>query len=224
MPYYGRNFDILGFRDDEIHFCVGEVDLSASAGSGLDVLKCMKIIAHRFTKELTSSHGIRAEIEVTDQLTSPMIDSILDVLDRFPGLRALHVIQNCGPAPLLTLIGRLGRPKVLGDRVAWYLPNLEAISVNVQYLPLSGLNEVCWERRQAAAVMGCPKEIRELRVLPLNTLLGEECRLHVDYKTGWGLDTLQDALGRGQLFCGSEPWRRHVNGDGPKSTSSLLLW
>ncbi|KAG9023423.1 hypothetical protein FS837_005816 [Tulasnella sp. UAMH 9824] len=212
--YYGQNFDILEFQNDGIHFCVGKVDLSASTGSELDGLECMETVARRFAEELTSSQGIQAGIEVPDRLTSPMIDLIFDQLDRFPGVRALHMIQCSGLAPLLTLIGRLGQPKVHGGRVAWHLPHLEAILIKVQHPPFSELRKVLWKRRQAAATT----EIKELRILPLDAFLGEECEIQVDYKTGRELDKLQDALGGGQLFWGSEPWKKYINGDGPAIT------
>ncbi|KAG9041739.1 hypothetical protein FS837_011823 [Tulasnella sp. UAMH 9824] len=214
-----RDIDVLDVQDDQMYSLIGRFKLFASAGSDWSVLEYMGMALDGFAKEIASSEHIHVEINITDRPEAPAITSILIRLDQLPNLRSLELVLSPGTAPLLTLIQLLSRPNVVSDRIFWYLPHLEFLFIRAERPPFLELGKLCWVRRRAAEILKCPKEIRELHISPMDESLEEEFRSQVDYKIEQELDRLQGILGKGQLFWGSEPWTKRVNGDGLESTS-----
>lgn len=219
-PHNGSRFDLLKIDESEINLSKGIFTLSASVGLGPDVwlLKSVEIVLRRFAKQLTASQIIRAEILISRDDENSPVPKILDKLDRFPSVRAIKINGSSKKDPLIQL---LTWPKILADRVVWHLPHLETILFTMQDPPFSELGEMCRERRGAALRSGSPKAIKELRISPKGAWLGPQYN-RFDHTPEEELDKLQDALGGGQLYWGSELWKGRLDRQLTESTSSSL--
>ncbi|KAG8903961.1 hypothetical protein FRC01_008913, partial [Tulasnella sp. 417] len=198
---YNGKLDVFGFQGYQTRISTGGFELSVFPEPRSEGIEGMGIVLRKFERELAASQGIQAEIGMPN---GPDSSAVLDMLDRLPNLRALHIIQShvSSRAGIQTLIQHLRRQLDVVEKGVWHLPHLETISINNSYLSFPELGAMCRERREATT-SGYPKPIKELRIAPWLSL---EHHSKSGLTIKEELQILQDALGEGRLFWGDELW------------------
>ncbi|KAG8909278.1 hypothetical protein FRC01_007032, partial [Tulasnella sp. 417] len=200
----GSTFDMLRLGDLQVILTTPIFGLLVSPTPGVNIEECWETVLQNFAAVLAASAGVRAEMEMRDGLSAPVIATVVDKLDRFPSIKSVRMVRSQASSRVgsgrafLAFIQLLGRFEDRADNNVWHLPNLEIVSIDARSPPLSRLAEVCRERRQAAEASGHPKAIRELHISPLSAWsINSHIEVHPTVEEK--LDKLQDALGEGQL-------------------------